>query len=997
MTDGCIVYRLTAVLTDNSDLLDPARNRLTNVCPDARAIPGALKLVAAAILAVSLIAGCAPPETSEPMERVSWADSMLSTLSLEEKVGQMLMVDLPISGSMEDGEARDALRQRLDETQAGGVILFAADPVQTGLHVSWAQRVADIPLLVSLDAEWGAGYRLEGLHRIPDAMAIAATGNPQNARYSGQLTAREAASAGVNVLFAPTVDVNVNPKNPVIGTRAWSDDADTVSVYAGAFVQGVLDEGLLPVLKHFPGHGGTSSDSHLDLPIARSSQSELDAVHLLPFRQLIESHGSDTAVMSAHIVPEGHLFEDSVAATFSKRILSDLLRDSLAFDGLVFTDALNMAGAASIGSPAERSIRAIEAGADVLLMPPDPVATKAGIIAAVRNGRLDEDRIDRSVRRILASKEAMTLHSTSNAMDVTELFATLADEDTDQSLRFMARDAVTVLKDDALLPVSAAASIAMVSVDFRARNRGPGGPADRFRDEVVDRTRQEINLVEVDPRTWSGQMPTILRNAREHQVLIIADYTGNTPVFGWNSAQFLNDVAKEPARVVYVSFDKPWGIPDLAPFPDVILQSWDSSPTMAAATADVLFGLTETRGRLPVKVGDDWPRGSGLALPAHFAALGPGTNASLNQDNLTQLTDLIDRAIADSAFPTAALAVGRDLTVAHREIHGTHTFDRDRESSESDLFDLASLTKVISTTSALMLLVEDGLVDLDRPVADYLPAFAENGKGMITVRDLLSHTGGLIPFVPFHMRGVRTGREVRQRILSDTLAYEPGSRSRYSDFGPITLAWMTEEITGIPFDRFVEERVFKPLAMMDTGYLSSRNRNLPNAIPTETDDYFRFRTLQGEVHDETAWLLGGTAGHAGLFSTIRDLTRFAGMLSREGRVGDKVFLRPETIRHFTTAADPYDRHTRALGWDTKSMTGYSSAGSRFGPRSFGHTGFTGTSFWYDPDSHLYVILLTNRVHPTRDNRKHIPIRPAVADIAFQALETGLLQDAIAED
>jgi len=245
------------------------------------------------------------------------------------------------------------------------------------------------------------------------------------------------------------------------------------------------------------------------------------------------------------------------------------------------------------------------------------------------------------------------------------------------------------------------------------------------------------------------------------------------------------------------------------------------------------------------------------------------------------------------------------------------------------------------------------------------------------------------------MQGVRTAREVRQRILTDTLAYEPGSRSRYSDFGPITLAWMVERITGESFDEWIGANVFTPLAMVDTGYLNSRRPKSGRVVPTEDDDYFRNRVVQGEVHDETAWLLGGTAGHAGLFSTLSDLTRFAGMMSSEGRLGDSVFLRPETIRQFTTAVDPFQQHTRALGWDTKSMTGYSSAGQRFGPRSFGHTGFTGTSMWIDPDSRLYVILLTNRVYPTRDNRKHIPVRPAVANAAFEALDLGL--KAVAED
>lgn len=967
--------RSGSVLTDNSDLTT------SHSGPVAR-------LFGTLCMGLLLLTACdTSPTTVETDSKTSWADSVFQTLTLESKIGQMLMVDLTRTGSLSDQAIREDIRDRMDRVQPGGVILFAGDPLESGILVSWAQHVSSLPLFVALDAEWGAGYRLSGLSRLPDAMAIAATGNTANARFSGQVTAEEASTVGINVLFAPTVDVNTNPANPVIGTRSWSDHPDSVSAYAGAFIRGVAESGLLPVMKHFPGHGNTSRDSHTDLPVAEATQVAFDSIHLAPFRSLMKD--SLAAIMSAHIIPEGHLFSDTAAATFSPRILTDLLRDSLAFGGLVFTDALNMAGAVSAGSPAERSIRAILAGADVLLMPPDELDTKQAIIDAVRQGRIPAERIDTSVRRILATKERLNLDSASLGVDTEQLFRTQEDHTTGDAIRFMARDAVTVLKDEAVLPLKPSDRMALISIDFRARNRGPEGPAAGLRQELEDRTGQRINHVEIAPGTWTGQVRTVLRNAEDADVLVVADYTGNTPVFGWNPVQFLRDAASGSARLVYVSFDKPYALPDLVDIPDVIVQSYDASGAMAAATADVLFGLAASKGRLPVTISEDWPRGSGLALPARFAAPGPAASVSLDDATLNRLDAYLDRAVADSAFPTAALAIGRDLTVAHQTLHGYHTFDRERSIEERDLFDLASLTKVISTTTAIMLLVEDGLVDLDRPVADYLPAFGENGKGMITVRDLLAHVGGLIPFVPFHMRGVRSGAEVRRRILSDTLAYEPGSQSRYSDFGPITLAWMTEAITGESFDAFVSKRVFEPLTMVDTGYLSNRNRNLENAVPTEIDDYFRRRTLQGEVHDETAWLLGGTAGHAGLFSTVRDLTRFAGMLSRDGRVGDTVFLRPETLRRFTQRTDPEGRHTRALGWDTKSMTGYSSAGSRFGPRSFGHTGFTGTSFWYDPDSHLYVILLTNRVYPTRDNRKHIPVRPAVANAAFEAFENGL--------
>lgn len=969
------------VLTDNSELSFMGRFRAS-----CRAFwPLGVPLL---LITLLTLAGCRVPSPSpETTSSTAWSDSLLASMTLEQKVGQLLMIDLPVGTSLSDASAREDVRDRIERIQPGGVILFAADPVQTGIAVSWASYASAIPPLVALDAEWGAGYRLRGLSRIPDAMAIGATGNPSHARETGRITAREAATVGVNVLFAPTVDVNTHPANPVIGTRAWSDHPDSVAAYARAFIAGVDEQGLLPVMKHFPGHGGTSRDSHTDLPVAGSSQEIFQDVHVSPFRQLIAD--SLAAVMTAHIIPRGHLFSDDQAATFSSRIVSDLLRDSLGFGGLVFTDALNMEGAASAGSPAERGIRALKAGVDVLLMPPDPEETKRAIIDAVRSGELTETRIDDSVRRILRTKERLGLHAKSGAMNTDGLFQALDDSRTRQSLQFMARDAVTVLKDETLLPLSPAQSLTLVSVDFRARNRGPSGPASRLRDHLEDRLGSSINLVEVDPRTWTGQMPTILRNAAQRDILVIADYTGNTPVFGWDRVSFLRDIASGDADLVYLSFDKPYAIPDLFDLPQVVIQSYDASDAMSEATADVLFGLASSKGRLPVQVSPELPRGSGLHLEATFAAVGRAEDAGLDAHALDSLWPLLDRAVADSAFPTAAIAIGRDLVVGHQGLHGYHTFDRERALDAQDVFDLASLTKVISTTTAIMLLVEDGLIDLDRPVADYLPEFGQNGKGMVTIRDLLTHTGGLIPFIPFHMRGVRSGAEVRRRILSDTLAYEPGSRSRYSDFGPITLAWMAEEITGEPFDRFVERRVFQPLGMSRTGYHSSRTRNQSDAVPTETDDYFRNRTLQGEVHDETAWLLGGTAGHAGLFSTIEDLTRFAGMLSRDGRVGESIFLRPETLRQFTKAVDEAGRHTRALGWDTKSMTGYSSAGNRFGPRSFGHTGFTGTSFWYDPDSHLYVILLTNRVHPTRDNRKHIPIRPAVANTAFDALDQGL--------
>ena len=927
--------------------------------------------------------GCPDPTITVPQSAPeSWADSLMQALTLEEKVGQMLMLDLPLSASVEEAPFRNGIRERLTRSGAGGVVLFAGEAIPTAQMVAWAQYVSSVPLLVALDAEWGAGYRLRGLTRLPDAMAFGATGKPARAYAAGRITAREAQSAGVSVLFAPTVDVNIQPANPVIGTRAYADQPDSVALYATAFAAGVAAEGVLPVLKHFPGHGSTTRDSHVDLPVAESDDPSFMRIHATPFKAVFDT--VDTGVMTAHVIPRGHSFADSVAATFSRRIVTDLLRDSLHFEGLVFTDALNMAGAESAGSPGERAIRAIEAGADILLMPPDEGETRLAIIEAVRSGRLSRARIDSSATRILQTKQRLGLHEAHFGADAA-LFRTVDAPDNRREARYAAREAVTVLKDNLTLPLAVSDSVLLVSVEYRAARRQPGGPADVFRKALEDRSGHPVVHVEVDPRAWQASMRALLKQLPNYKRVLVADYNGNTPVFGWNPAAFLSDLAAAGASIIWIEFDRPWILPELEFGADALVQSWDGSTAMAEGTADVLFGLAPLSGRLPVDVGPVWPRGAGLSWPARFASPGRPSDADLDDSILSHLAFDLGRAVADSAFPAAALAIGRDMTVGYQELIGYHTFERMHPLQERDLFDMASLTKVVSTTSAVMILVDQGRIDLDRPVADYLPEFGQNGKGMVTVRQVLTHTGGLIPFRPFHMQGVRSGAEVRRRILSDSLAYEPGTQSRYSDFGPITLAWVIESITGQDFGRFVQEQVFGPLQMMDTGYLSNRTRNRPDAVPTEADDYFRNRTLQGEVHDETAWLLGGTAGHAGLFSTIRDMERFAGMLSRDGRIGDQQLIRPETLRRFTTAVDPSGSHTRALGWDTKSMTGYSSAGSRFGPRSFGHTGFTGTSLWYDPDSHLYVILLTNRVHPTRNNRRLTPIRPAMADAAFEAL------------
>lgn len=405
--------------------------------------------------------------------------------------------------------------------------------------------------------------------------------------------------------------------------------------------------------------------------------------------------------------------------------------------------------------------------------------------------------------------------------------------------------------------------------------------------------------------------------------------------------------------------------------------------------------------------GDDSGADDAAAPP-----LVPPEQVEMDAARLGHVDRLVFGGIARDATPGAALAVGRRGALVRLQGYG-HT-DWEAGSSAvtaSTVYDLASLTKVIGTTTAVMLLVDDGRMDLDAPLADYLPAWGGRSetKDRVTPRHVLTHTAGLPPFKPF-WRDLRGREAYLDAIAGLSLEYEPGASTVYSDLGMILLAFAVEHVTDSPVNVFLRERVFEPLGMGDTGYSplqtgwvtrraatsadaaeadadgTGAGPVLERIAPTEVDTIFRGSHVHGVVHDENAYAIGGVAGHAGLFSTARDLAVFAQMLLDGGRYGDTRILRPETVRRFTTRQAAGS--SRALGWDTPDET--SSSGQYFSARSFGHTGFTGTSLWIDPERELFVVFLTNRVNPTRENQRHVELRRAVHDAVQLAVTDELV-------
>jgi len=931
-----------------------------------------------------------PPTTeddgsSPSSPEASWTDRTLEELTLEQKVAQLFMEWMGGQYAGIDDPSYVAMERLAADFEIGGFIFSSSDPLSQAALINDLQGTARVPLLIGQDMEWGAAMRVRRSTMFPRAMAVGASGDTTHAYAKGFVTATEARALGTHLVFAPVADVNNNPDNPVINTRSYGEDVATVTAMARSFARGVSDAGAWATGKHFPGHGDTEVDSHLALPVITHSRARLGAVELPPFQALIDD--GIQALMTAHIAFPRLASDPRLPATLSSAILTDLLREEMGFDGLIVTDALRMEAIRQHFGAGEAAVRALEAGADILLMPDDPWAARAGVLRAVASGRLSEDRIDASVRRVLAAKEAMGLDD-ERTVDLQAARHRVGTQGHQAASHTIAREGVTLLYDDAdLLPLSRqTGTIVSITLNDGANASTGRSFASALRAAAPGaRVRHFL----VDERSGDTDRTQALRAAQRADVVVLPTYVAARPDerdAGLPDAlrAFAEDAVDAGTPTILLSMGSPYIIRGLDARPAAYLLTYSGSAASEQAAAQALTGEAAISGTLPVSIPGHGAHGEGLQRPQFHPRPSIAEEAGMRTQSLQRVDSLMHQAIRKEAFPGAAVAVGRGGALVKLDGYGHLSYDAEQTVHPATLYDLASLTKVLVTTTALMQLYEAEAIALDDPVATYLPAFARAGKDEVTLRHLLTHTSGLPAHRPYFEEGMRTLEAVVEAIAQEPLAHAPGTAYQYSDLGFITLGAVIEAVSGQSLDAYAEAEIFQPLGMHDTSY---RGRGEPDAriAPTEHDLSFRQRLLQGEVHDENAWALGGVAGHAGVFSTARDLARFGYMLANEGRIQGAAFLQPETLATFTSAVAPSE-HSRALGWDTRSTAGYSSAGQHFGPRSFGHTGFTGTSLWVDPDEALFVLLLSNRVHPTRENRGHIAVRPALADLVHTAIE-----------
>lgn len=909
-------------------------------------------------------------------------DSLLDSMTLRQKIGQLFVVPAYGSFTPENDLQYTRLKKLVAEHHTGGIIFMQGDIYGQAVMTNQLQELASIPLWITQDMEFGAAMRVSGTTRFTPAMGIAATGSPASAYLKGKITAREAKALGVHQIFAPVLDVNNNPENPVINVRSYSGDPEMVSLFGQYFIAGVESEGVVATAKHFPGHGDTDTDSHLSLPVIYHDYDKINALELVPFRAAIDN--GLRSVMSAHISYPSISDNIGRPGTLDESVLNRILMDSLQFKGLVVTDGLEMRGITDHYSPGEAVILSLLAGADVMLISPDVQTAIDEVEKAVQIGRISEERIDQSVQKLLQLKKFHNAFDRKpipvdslNILINTPNYQSIADD--------VARQSVTVLKNErSILPISDASHQRILVVSVADDQSGSTGTSLA---REIRKYHTNVTSHVLDSRSSEEEQEKILRDAESADLIIIGSFIivrSHRPIqMPEMQLNLLKKLTRKGKPTALLAFGNPYVIRDL-PEADAQVLGWATSAVQVRQTVPALFGAANVSGVLPADIPGHFSIGDGIKMDQSRVRLGSPEDAGISGVKLMEVDSIMQNAVNDSVFPGGVVGVLKDGVMVWNNGYGYYDYSKTKAVSESTVYDLASVTKIMATTTAVMKLIDEGKLRLNDRVSTFIPEFKEGEKSSITIEHLLLHTSGL-PAFKVYVDKYRTRGEILRAIKNEPLEAEPGSAYTYSDLGFILLAEIVEKVSNERLDRYIRRSVFYPMGMSSAHFNPKQLGSwMSNRVPpTEIDDIYNRGVVKADVHDERAFFMGGVAGHAGLFATSADIAAYAQMLLNGGEYAGRRYLSEEIIEQFTTRQSAFNN--RGYGFDRKS-DGFSSAGSLTGPNTFGHLGFTGTSLWIDPDQNLAIIILTNRTYPDRALGRGISrVRAEIADAVMKSL------------
>ncbi len=915
-----------------------------------------------------------------------WVEQMHAGMSLEEKVGQMMApAYVPHFFNQADPRLR-RLVTLVKRNHIGGVMFFKGMPYEVARSVERLQAEAEIPLLVMADMEWGLSMRVGQSTDFLQNMAVGATGSVDYAHEMGKITAAEARAVGVHVGFAPVMDVNNNPDNIIINTRSYGEDPGDVARLGAAFIRGLQENGLIATAKHYPGHGDTNVDSHLNLPVITASRDRVRSTELPPFQAAVQA--GVKGVMVGHITFSEFPQMQGRPATLDSYFVQDVLRKEMGFDGLIFTDAMRMGGITEHYWAGDAAVRAINAGVDMVLLPPDFERTFDFVVEAAKAGRVKLQRIDEAVKRILGAKFELGL-TRAPLLDLENLEATLSSPEHLRKAEEIADAAMTLLRDDKdVFPLRAEKidSALVITITDEVGGAVRGEPLNR---EIVRRI-PKVRTAYVDPRTTQAELQEIITTTDSAQAIIVGAFVKwgsrkGSVTLSDSTVQQLDSLFAIDKPMAVVSFGSPYLLRQMPNVPSYLC-AYGTKPLAIRAAARAMFGEIPVKATLPVSIPGYYEMGDGIEKPARAMVLTRG----IADTALAEGYAVVEQAIADSVFPGAQVAVVRNGKLIASRGFGRQTYDPTSPAIDTQtIYGLASVTKVAATTVSAMQLWEKKQLLLDVPVRSYLPKFHGGEKDFVTVRHLLTHSSGAHWWTDLWNQATDKSTAL-DHIYSLPLDFSPGDSMIYSDLGLIMLGQILETITGKTIDRLAHDNIYEPMGMASTLF-NPPAKLLTRISPTEVGGGMNRGLIHGEVHDENAHFFRGVSTHAGLFSTAEDLAALAQMLLNGGIYRHHRFFAPATIKEWTARQRLPEDSIRALGWVTPADE-KSSAGDYFSSGSFGHTGFTGTSFWVDPNRKIAIVLLTNRVHPSRDRGGMYQVRRDFHNAVMRALLDGMNEE-----
>ncbi|MBU3821489.1 serine hydrolase [Flavobacteriaceae bacterium XHP0103] len=936
-----------------------------------------------------------------------WVDSVYASMTLNEKVGQLFMVQVM---SNQDEKTKNKIIELIRDHHIGGIIYSLGGPVRQAKLNNELQSLSKIPMLIGMDAEWGLSMRLDSTFAYPWNMTLGAIKNNELIEKTGKRIGEHCKRIGVHFNFAPVVDINTNPLNPIIGNRSFGEDKENVTEKALAFMKGMQSAGVLANAKHFPGHGDTDQDSHKTLPTISFNEKRIDSVELYPYRRLIKEGLS--SVMVAHLNVPSLEPREGYPSSLSKHVVTDILKNRLGFQGLIFTDALTMKGASNFSESGEIDLAAFKAGNDVMLMSEDVPIGISKIVEAYNIGDITEERLAHSVKKILQAKYKVGLNNY-EPVGIYNLQGDLQSLEDKILYEELFENAITIVKDTlGILPIR---ELEKKSIAYVKLGDDDGSV---FYNEL----KKYAKVHEVK----ASSSDSLVLRLNDYNTVIIGFHKSNaTP---WKGHKFtqeeinsIQNIAKSH-QVILDVFTKPYALIDLDSISNIegIVVSYQNSEVAQQKSAQIIFGAIPSKGSLPVSIKDFFSVGDGVQNNAiqRLSYSGIPERVGLSSEKLKKVDSLAQLAVTMKMTPGIQLLIARKGKVVYNKNFGKHTYDENEKVKYDDIYDLASLTKILATLPLVMELEEQGQISLDTKLSEILPEYKNSNKKDVTIKSMLSHYARLRPWEPFYYHTLDSvtkkpsakyyrktfSREYNIEVAKDLFLrsdYQDSIqgiikdselldrlRYRYSDFPYYILKKFIENYYDRTLEQLAMRHFYEPLGANHTMYNPYHKISNSNIVPTEEDNYYRFQRVHGYVHDMGAAMQNGIGGHAGVFSNANDVAKIMQMYLQKGFYGGKRFLKPETVDKFNTRYYKHKDNRRGVGFDKPQLSGEGSTCGCVSEKSFGHSGFTGTYTWADPDEEIVYVFLANRTYPVEGDNLLLKknIRTDIQKYIYEAIE-----------